>query len=105
MTENERRKFLKAAGASLAGAMGAGMLGCTPGGTPADTTEIRNPTREKLVERLKKLAESRLPSGLSPGAMCYQVAIPFLRRNHARHANEPCRWAKWMRFSGNTMFR
>ena len=34
MTQNERREFLKAAGASLAGIVGMGVVGCTP-----DTTQ------------------------------------------------------------------
>ncbi len=74
MTENERRKFLKAAGASLAGAVGVGVLSTVSCSSLADTTEIRNPTREELAERLHKLAESSPPKDLSYGAMCYDIA-------------------------------
>lgn len=73
MTENQRRKFLK-----LVGAAGIGMalsgVSCSP---RHDFTEIKNPTREELVKRLKKLAESKAPNDLAYGAMCYQVEVPF----------------------------
>ena len=72
MTETERREFLKAAGASLAGVVGMSVLGCNPG-----TTEIRDPTREELVKRLEKLAQSKPPKNLSIGAMCYKMAPPI----------------------------
>ena len=57
MTELERREFLKSTGAALAGAAGIGILT----GTSCNRHEIRNPTREELVEQLQKLAESKPP--------------------------------------------
>ncbi len=96
MTENERRKFLKAAGASLAGAMGMSVVGCQPNGAAPDTADVpaatpkeivSPPTVEKiavdpnavkraeLVKRLKKLAlsEPAVPEASKPEihAMCY----------------------------------
>jgi predicted RNA-binding Zn-ribbon protein involved in translation (DUF1610 family) len=76
MTENERREFLKAAtGAVLGGAVGMGVVGCGTSGP----TEIRNPTRAELVERLEKLAASKPPRNLNPGAMCYVVGLTELK--------------------------
>jgi len=74
MTENDRRKFLTRTGAALAGVAGVAAL------TSASCnrqSEIRNPTREELVKRLKKLAESKPPRNLEPGAMCYSIISPY----------------------------
>ena len=77
MTENERREFLKVAGASLAGVVGMGILGCGTSTTPDEISEARTLKRAELVERLKKLAESEPPKDLSFGAMCYEMAAPI----------------------------
>ena len=74
MTEKTiRREFLKTALAAMASAGGVGIL------TSASCnrqSEIRNPTREELVKRLQKLAESKPPKNLAIGAMCYKPATP-----------------------------
>lgn len=105
--ENDRREFLKAAGASLAGAVGvlAGVsaggnitraevvqrIGAIRGGEPrpgrirrrmASAALPKNTTHKELAERLKKLAESEAPTDLNPLAMCY-VMFPIKRE-------EPC---------------
>ena len=78
MTENQRRQFLKLVGVSLAGVAGMGVLPGVSRTEPADTTEIRNPTRKIIVERLKKLAESDIPEDLlMSGADCYDMAEPL----------------------------
>ena len=98
MTENQRRKFLKLVGASLATAAGVSILGCKPENTlnaadvpgPAEDKidtllpqdrggKSLSPTRGVLAERLKALAESEPPKDLSLGAMCY-VPAPLLKR-------------------------
>ena len=45
MTKNERRAFLKAAGASLAGIVGMGVAGCTP-----DTTQNDIPSPDPVPD-------------------------------------------------------
>ena len=89
MSENERRKFLKAAGVSLAGVAGMSILGCQPGAEPLggeppvpepdeviwpepvkDETPASEPApddaaddqaakREEYAEKLKKLGEEK----------------------------------------------
>ena len=102
MTEKDRRKFLKAAGVTLAGAVGV-LTGISAGGNitraeiiqrlgairerrtsvlrpnPPKTAAAEPPkgtTRKELVERLQKLAESKSPMDLNPGAMCYVMVPP-----------------------------
>jgi len=71
MTEPERREFLKAAGASLAGVVGMGILSTASCSRQGGT--IQNPTREELAKRLEKLAASKPPGDLSLGACCYDM--------------------------------
>ena len=74
MTENERRKFLKTAGAALVGAVGAGALSSLSAEEAAKKRPLK---RAEMVERLKKLAESETPKDLAPGAACYCMAAPI----------------------------
>ena len=94
MTENQRRKFLKLVGASLAGAAGVSILGCEPENTlkaveplipdaVEDVVSAQTVSRKALAERLKVLAESEPPTDLSPGALCYTGPPPF-------HQQTPC---------------
>ena len=87
MTEHERREFLKAAGASLAGVVGMGIAGCTPDTTqedisspdvtPEEVAEEKINNREELTERLKKLGEEEPPKKVEEiGADCYSVYLP-----------------------------
>jgi len=46
----------------------------TPHVYPPDTIKIF--TREKIIEKLKELSESKAPDTLAEGAMCYKVAGP-----------------------------
>ena len=105
MTDNDRRHFLKTAGVTLAGAVGA-LTGISAGAEEKILTReemirrigdivrgggplpLPNPpraavaaspkgtTRKELVERLQKLAESKPPTDLDPGAMCYDMISP-----------------------------
>ena len=77
MTENDRRKFLKTAGAALVGAVGAGALSSL---SAEEAAKKRTLKRAELVERLKKLAESETPKDLSSGAMCYVPVSLFERK-------------------------
>ena len=72
MTEHERREFLKAAGASLAGVVGMGIL--STASCSRQDGAIQNPTHEELIKRLEKLAASKPPGDLSLGACCYDMA-------------------------------
>lgn len=99
MTENDRRRFLKAAGATLAGAL-VGVSGCgkdenitreeinrrfedfprrektmTSPRVKDFAAPMENPTREALVERLQTLAESETPTHLMEGACCYDPCV------------------------------
>ena len=96
MTENQRRKFLKLVGASLAGAAGVSIFGCMPEKTEdagdsvisveedvdidIDITPMQDEAvdaktlrREALAERLRELAWSEMPTDLaeSRGVFCY----------------------------------
>ena len=107
MTETERRKFLKLVGASLAGAAGMGILGCTPENTRGvadvpvsdnaespiadavdDAPSAQTVSRKALVERLKALDESEAPSDLSPGAHCYKPAGIFYEKKPCQDCGE-----------------
>ena len=74
MAENERREFLKTALVAM-GAAGVGAMSNTSCNRQGGA--ILNPTREELVKRLQKLAESKPPSNLSQGAMCYSTFGPI----------------------------
>jgi len=88
MTEKHRRQFLKLVSASLASALGMGVLSDVSSDAEAGITEtgrrllrrrsrqvVVTPTREKLIERLEKLAASEPPTDLkvSEGALCYAM--------------------------------
>ena len=77
MTEIERREFLKTTGAALAGVAGVGVLTSAGCSRKHFAGKIHDPTRAELVKRLEKLAESRPPRNLHPGAMCYVMMSPF----------------------------
>jgi len=76
MTENGRREFLnilKNTGAALAGVAGVGALTST---FCNRQSEIRNPTRAKLIKRLEKLAKSKPANPYMSGASCYVTKMP-----------------------------
>jgi predicted Zn-ribbon and HTH transcriptional regulator len=73
--KTERREFLKSTSAALVSAAGIGILASTS--CNQQPTKIRNPTRQKLIERLEKLAKSKPPKNLV-AAMCYEMACPAI---------------------------
>jgi hypothetical protein len=75
---SSRRQFLKTSTALTTGVAGIGILASIS--CNQQPTEIRNPTRAELIERLEKLAKSEPPRNLSRGAMCYQMAIPAIEK-------------------------
>jgi len=76
MTEIERRDFLKNAGAALAGVAGVSVLTSAGCNRQNFAGKVRNPTREALVKRLEKLAQSEPSNPTMGGANCYVSAMP-----------------------------
>jgi hypothetical protein len=76
MSEPQRRRFLKVAGATL---VGAAKIVVPFSASRNKQTEALNPTREELIKRLEKLAQSEPPKNLLPGAECYVMAAPVVR--------------------------
>ena len=88
MTETERRKFLKASLASLAGAAGVSLPGCERYHTaccyaqaepePTDANAEKAAHREELTEKLKELAETDPGEEFDPiSADCYDVSWDY----------------------------
>jgi len=73
MAQNERRNLLKAALIAMGGAaaVGIGVYSC--GAYCYSPAALPNPTRQELVKRLERLAQSKPPKVLR-GAMCYDMA-------------------------------
>ena len=77
MTETDRREFLKSTGAAIAGATGIGVL--TSASAQDEIEKKRILKRAELAERLQKLADSKPPKNLSPGATCYSIIGPITK--------------------------
>jgi len=72
VASNERRNLLKAALIAMGGAVAVGIYIHSCGAycyAPASP----NPTRQELIKRLEKLAQSESPKDLAIGAMCYEM--------------------------------
>ena len=103
MTKNERREFLKASLASLAGAAGVSIPGCkkpeegqalpcyygydddlryekkdeTPPPEPTDPEADKAARREELTKELEELGKTDPGEEFEPlDAMCYDIAMP-----------------------------
>ena len=77
MTEHERREFLKAAGASLAGVVGMGIAGCIPD-TTQDAMPSPAPALDDAATPISSQEDAVVPDIPQGDVVPQQVDTPFL---------------------------